>query len=212
MKCLHAVCQGHINSLDFRDMGGLLDDAAGESGPRGAALPQSHVGSCDTYPVQDTGNRGGTSCAALSCTSFGPCQTALPLGQVGKSHGGVNLPPVLITSTMLTSALLLFPASQKKQNIDTKQKWCICLFIQSQNDMGEWRGCGSDSRKTSKRDYVRYYFSSSWKLKRAKSWLDCRLSEEYFHLPVTFSWRIVHCVCKREEKSSPKYPMNLLTW
>ena len=104
-------------------MGGLLDDAAGESGPCGAALPQSRVGSCDTYPVQDTGNRGGTSCAALPCTSFGPCQAArvfnaaLPLGQVGKSHGGVNLPPVLITSTMLTSALLLLPANKRKKTL-----------------------------------------------------------------------------------------------
>lgn len=101
-------------------MRGLLDDAAGESGPHGAALPQSRGGSsCDTHPVYDSGprNREGLSGAALPGASAGHghavliCCAALPLGQVGQSHGGVDLPPALIDSSLLASALLLVPVN-----------------------------------------------------------------------------------------------------
>lgn len=89
-KCLHAVCQDDFDSLDLRDMRGLLDDAAGESGPSGAALPQGRVGPCDAHPVYDIGprNREGLSGAAQPCGSAGHCHAALvccaalPLGQV----------------------------------------------------------------------------------------------------------------------------------
>lgn len=119
MKCLHAVRQGHVNSLDLRDVRGLLDDAAGESGPRGAALPQSAGGSRDTHPVYDSGprNRERLSGAALTRASSGRCHAALvccaalPLGQVGQSHGGVDLPPALTASSLLASALLLLPVN-----------------------------------------------------------------------------------------------------
>ena len=106
-------------------MRGLLDDAAGESGPRGAALSQSSGGSCDTHPVYASGprNRVGLSGAALPCGSAGHdhaavvCQAALSLGQVGQSHSGVDLPPALIDLSRLASALLLVPVNILKKNI-----------------------------------------------------------------------------------------------
>ena len=105
-------------------MRGLLDDAAGESGPCGAALPQSRGGPRHTHPVYDSGprNREGLSSAALPRASAGHGHAALvrcaalSLGQVGQSHGGVDLPPALIDSSLLASALLLVPENIFKKN------------------------------------------------------------------------------------------------
>lgn len=104
-------------------MRGLLDDAAGESGPRGAALPLSRGGSCDTHPVYDSGprKREGLSGAALASASAGHGHAALvrcaalSLGQAGQSHGGVDLPPALIDPSLLASALLLVPVNIVKK-------------------------------------------------------------------------------------------------
>lgn len=72
-------------------MGRLLDDAAGESGPPGAALSDSRSGSCNTHPVYYSGSHYGEGLlgAALCWGNIGnhnaalvPC-AALPLGQVG---------------------------------------------------------------------------------------------------------------------------------
>lgn len=114
-KCLHTVCQDHFDSLDLRDMRGLLDDAAGECGPSGAALPQSRGGPCDAHPVYDIGPRNGEGLpgAAQPCGSTRHrhaalvCCAALTLGQVGQSHGSVDLPPALVVSSLLSSVLLL---------------------------------------------------------------------------------------------------------
>lgn len=114
-------------------MRGLLDDAAGESGPHGAALPQSRGGSCDTHPVYDSGprNREGLSGAALCCANTGKgyatlvCRAALPLSQVGQSHGGVDLPPALIDSLLLASFLLLLPVN-------------ICIYEKQQYEAEEY--------------------------------------------------------------------------
>lgn len=54
-QMLHTACQGHVNSLDFSDMRGLLDNAAGEGGPDSAALPQDRRRSSDTHPVYYSG-------------------------------------------------------------------------------------------------------------------------------------------------------------
>lgn len=124
-ECLHAVCQGHINSLNLGDMRGLLDDAAGESGPHGAALPQSRSGSCDAHPVyySGPGDREGLSGAALARAGAGHAYDALvrcralSLGQTGQSHSGVDLPPALIDPPQLASLLLLLlPAHTIKGN------------------------------------------------------------------------------------------------
>lgn len=124
MKCLHTVCQGHVNSLDLRDMRGLLDDAAGERGPHGAALSQSRGGSCDRHPVYDRGPRNWEwlPSAELPCANAGHgyvalvCCAALPLSQIGQSHGSVDLPPALIDSSLLASVLLLVPVNILKKN------------------------------------------------------------------------------------------------
>lgn len=88
-------------------MRGLLDDAVGESGPRGAALPQSGGGSCDTHPVHDSGPRNREGLSFGHCHVALVCCAALPLGQAGQSNGGVDLPPALIVLSLLASAMLL---------------------------------------------------------------------------------------------------------
>lgn len=96
-------------------MRGLLDDAAGESGPCGAALPQSSRGPRNAHPVYDSGScyGEGLSGAALPRGGDGHHNAALvphvalPLGQIGQSHSGVDLPPALLVSLLLASVLLL---------------------------------------------------------------------------------------------------------
>lgn len=110
-------------------MRGLLDDAAGQSGPCGAALPQSRGGSRGTLPVYDSGprDREGRAGAAPSRASAGHgygalvCRAALPLGQVGQSHGGVDLPPALIDSSLRDSVLLLVPVNMLKKKSRRKK-------------------------------------------------------------------------------------------
>ena len=100
----------------------LLDDAAGESGPYGAAPPHSGGGCCDTRPVCDGGSRcaEGLSSAALPCGSewrrdAAPAScVALALGQVGQSDGSVDLPPALGVSSPLASVLLPVPKDVKE--------------------------------------------------------------------------------------------------
>lgn len=125
-------------------MRGLLDDAAGEGGPCGAALPQSRGGSRNTHPVYDSGSRyrEGLMGAALPCgsdwhhnTALVPC-VALPLSQVGQSHGSMDLPPALDISPLLASVLLLVPVSISKSQLKSsfrnpEQKLSICLDISS---------------------------------------------------------------------------------
>lgn len=122
INCLNAACQGHVNSLDLGDVRGLLDNAVGQSGPHGAALPQSRGRSSDTHPVyySGPGNGEGLPGAALSragsgqCYTVVPCHAALSLGQVGQSHGSVDLPPALSDPCLLTSVLLLLPVDTRK--------------------------------------------------------------------------------------------------
>lgn len=117
--CLYTVCQRHFDSLDLRDMRRLLDDATGESGPCGAALSQSRGGSCNTHPVYYSGPHygEGLSGAALYCGCIGNHtsalvpRAALPLGQVGQSHGGMDFPPALVLLSLLAPILLLVPVN-----------------------------------------------------------------------------------------------------
>lgn len=117
-------------------MRGLLDNAVGQSGPHGAALPQSRGRSSDTHPVyySGPGNGEGLPGAALSCASTGqcntvaPCRAALSLGQVGQSHGSVDLPPALGDPCLLTSILLLLP-------VNTFKKIIIALALMEWNQV-----------------------------------------------------------------------------
>lgn len=112
--CLHTVCQGHFDSLYFRYVRRLLDDAAGDggscgvtlccnNGPYWAALPRSSGGSCGADLSHDSGPcSGGWSSGAAP-----PCGVALPLSQVGQCHGCMDLSPVLVLSSLLASVLPL---------------------------------------------------------------------------------------------------------
>lgn len=88
-------------------MRGLLDDSAGQRGPRGAALPHSTGGAAHTHPG-DGERLSGASLAPVGA-GLGPAallrRAPLPLGQVGQSHSSVDLPPALVDP----SALLQLP-------------------------------------------------------------------------------------------------------
>lgn len=79
-KCLHTVCQCDFDSLDLGDVRRLLDDAAGESGSCGAALPCGRSGPCGAglaYNSGPGGGDGGSSGAAPPCGSDGHWCAAL---------------------------------------------------------------------------------------------------------------------------------------
>lgn len=117
-------CQGDFDRLNLRDMRGLLDDAAGESGTSGAALSQSRGGPCDTDPQIYIGPCNGEWLPGVvpPCGSAGRrhnalvWSAALPLGQVGQSHGSVDLPPSLVVSSPLAVILLLVTGNILKKN------------------------------------------------------------------------------------------------
>lgn len=123
MKRLNPLCQCQVNSLDLRDVRGLLDDAVGDGGPYGAALPQARGGPRHTHPVyySGPGERERPPGAAPSRAGAGDgdaalfCHTALSLGQVSQSHGSVDLPPTLAHSPVLGSALWLLPVNRFKR-------------------------------------------------------------------------------------------------
>lgn len=74
IQCLHAVCQGHFDRLDLRDMRGLLDDAAGKGGSCDAALPEGRGGARDAHPVNDIGPCNGKRPPAAGAAQ--PCSRA----------------------------------------------------------------------------------------------------------------------------------------